>query len=365
MLRNHHIELTQIFLTKGIDVTSPRTTKQYRTKRAGQIAMAVMAFAIGALSAVQGHAQTNIVIATGSPTSVYHQIGTDLCAFINKKEKNHGIHCTAQTSKGSIDNAKKLREGAVQFAIVQSDVQFYSFKGYGPFKGIGPDPKIQSVFSLHQEPFTVVARKDAKIRSFGHLKGKRVDMGKLGSGQRTSMQLLMRINGWTKNDFAKITGLSPRLQSTAICANEIDAIMIMTGHPDADLKKTMATCPVILVHVTGAATDRLMKLLPYYQPMSIAGGTYPGSTLSTRTFGVNATLVTSSDTSDHVVKELMQAFFNNFTNFKFSHAAFAKLAPKDMAHIGLTAPKHPSAQLYFERAANLAKVMETPTPSAQ
>jgi TRAP-type uncharacterized transport system substrate-binding protein len=58
------------------------------------------------------------------------------------------------------------------------------------------------VFSVHPEPFTVVARKEANIRTFADFKGKRFNVGNPGSGTRASMEELLAAMGWTMGDFA-------------------------------------------------------------------------------------------------------------------------------------------------------------------
>jgi len=308
------------------------------------------------------NAKINITIGTGGASGVYYPTGVKLCELINNKQGRHGIHCTAESSAGSVANAQHIRAGTYDFGIVQSDVQFYAFKGYGPFKQNGPDPKLRAVISLHPEPFTLIARADAHIRSLDDLIGKRVNIGNPGSGQRTSMDLVMHAKGWTKDTFASTTELPSDAQSAALCAHEIDAMVMTVGHPNSEIKKTLTTCDAVLVSVDGPAIEQLIKKYPYYSQMVIPGRAYPGSSLSTRTFGVSATLVTSSDMPARVVKELLQALFNNFTDFKFSHPAFFTLVPADMKEKGLTAPLHKGSKDYFKRAADLSKLLKIKPP---
>ncbi|HEY9079609.1 TAXI family TRAP transporter solute-binding subunit [Magnetovibrio sp.] len=306
--------------------------------------------------------KVNITIGTGGTAGVYYPAGMSLCKFINKNEGRHGIHCTAQTTAGSVENAQKVRTGAFDFAIVQSDVQYYALKGYGPFKKKGPDTKLRSVLSLYPEPFTIIARTDSGIRVLDDLMGKRVNIGNPGSGQRTSMELVMHAKGWKKEAFASAMELTSDEQSAALCTNEIDAMVMTVGHPNPDIKKTLTTCNAILINVDGPVVEHLVKTYPYYSAMSIPGRAYPGSSLSTRTFGVTATLVASAKTPDRVVKELLQALFNNFTDFKFSHPAFFSLVPTEMNEKGLTAPMHTAAKDYFQRAADLTKLLNVKPP---
>lgn len=287
----------------------------------------------------------NITIGTGSATGVYYPVGQTICKFINLQEEKHGIHCSAVITSGSVDNINRLRAGTLDFAIAQSDVQFYAMKGYGPFKAQGAFTKLNTVLTLHPEYFTVIARADAGIRSFDDLKGKRVNIGPVGSGQRTDMDLLMHVKGWTMKDFALASELSPADQSAALCKGEVDAVLYTVGHPNASVKEATKMCDTVLVQVQGPAVKALTEKYPYFTPITIPGKMYSGTPLDTETFGVRATLVSTSDTPNKVVYQLVDSLFINFADFKSSHAALFDLEPtaKD-----LWAPLHPGAVLYYE-----------------
>ena len=66
------------------------------------------------------------------------------------------------------------------------------------------------------------------------------------------------------------------------------------------------------------------------------------------TFGVRATLVTSTNTSDDVVYHTVKAVFENFDRFKRLHPAFATLKEEEMIKEGLSVPLHDGAVRYYK-----------------
>lgn len=66
------------------------------------------------------------------------------------------------------------------------------------------------------------------------------------------------------------------------------------------------------------------------------------------TFGVYATLVTSSDVDPDVVYAVTKAVFDNFSRFKRLHPAFANLKEQDMIKNALSAPLHKGAVRYYK-----------------
>ena len=115
-----------------------------------------------------------------------------------------------------------------------------------------------AVFSIHPEPFTVVARADSGIKNFQDLKGKRVNVGNPGSGQRGTMEVVMGALGWTMDDFKLASELKSAEQSSALCDNKIDAMVYTVGHPNGSIKEATTSCDAVIVSVTGSQVDKLV-----------------------------------------------------------------------------------------------------------
>src|ERR671919_503021 len=205
----------------------------------------------------------------------------------------------------------------------------------------------RSVFSVHAGPVTVVARADSGIETFDDLKGRRVNVGNPGSGQRSSMEVLMDRKGWTMDDFALASELKSAEQSQALCDNKIDAMVFTVGHPSGSIQEATTTCETKLIPVTGAEVDQLVEQNPYYAKAVIPGGMYRGTDDDVETFGVKATFVTSADVPEDVVYEVTQAVFENFEDFKKLHPAFATLQQEEMVTEALSAPLHAGAEKYY------------------
>jgi uncharacterized protein len=295
------------------------------------------------------HAEQNFVtIGTGSVTGVYYPAGGAICRLVNKGRKDHNIRCSVEATGGSAENIDSIRSRDMDMGIVQSDIQYNAYLGQGDFKTIGPFNDLRAIFSIHPEPFTVLARADSGIKHFQDLQGKRVNIGNTGSGQRSNMEVLMTAWGWTKNDFSQVSELNASEQAKALCNNEIDAMVYTVGHPNGSIKEAAASCDTLLVDVTGEAVDRLIADHKYYRIVTIPGGLYRGNPQDTKTFGVGATFVTSKQTADITIYEVTKSVFENFTSFQKLHPAFRNLKKEEMVKDGLSAPLHDGAMKYFK-----------------
>jgi uncharacterized protein len=294
--------------------------------------------------------QTFISIGTGGVTGVYYPAGGAICRLVNRDRAEHGIRCGVESTGGSVFNVNAIRSGELEFGVAQSDIQYHAFNGTGQFADGGAFEGLRAVFSLHPEPFTVVARADAGISSFADLRGKRVNIGNPGSGQRATMDVVLEAMGWTVGDFAVASELPPAEQAAALCDNNVDAMVYTVGHPSGAIQEATTACDTVLVNVTGPEIEALISENPYYRVATIPGGMYRGTDEDVTTFGVGATFVTSADVSEEVVYRVTRAIFENLDQFKALHPALAALEAEQMVADGNSAPLHDGAQRYFEEA---------------
>ncbi|AUG55394.1 TAXI family TRAP transporter solute-binding subunit [Thalassospira marina] len=321
-------------------------------KKLVAIASAVVALAGVSMFSGQASAaeQKFITIGTGGVTGVYYPTGGAICRLVNKGRKDHGIRCSVESTGGSVYNVNTIRAGELDMGVAQSDIQYYAYNGTGKFEEQGPFKELRAVFSIHPEPFTVVARADSGIKTFDDLKGKRVNIGNPGSGQRDTMDVVMAAKGWSVDDFALASELKPAEQSQALCDNKIDAMIYTVGHPAGSIQEATTACDSVLVDVSGPEIDKLVADNPYYRIATIPGGMYRGNPDDVKTFGVGATFVSSTKTEDDIVYNVVKAVFENFDDFKKLHPAFANLKKEEMIKDGLSAPLHDGAVKYYKEA---------------
>ena len=168
-------------------------------RRGAQIAALSAALLFAGSATAQ---QKFVTIGTGGVTGVYYAAGGAICRLLNKDRKTHGIRCSVESTGGSAFNVNTIKEGELDFGMAQSDVQYNAFKGEESFKEGGAHTELRAVFSIHPEPFTVLAHPNAGVTKFEDFKGKRFNIGNPGSGTRLSMERLLSAMGWTLADFS-------------------------------------------------------------------------------------------------------------------------------------------------------------------
>ena len=309
--------------------------------QAGAIAAAIMG--AGAVNA-----QEFITIGTGSVTGVYYPTGGAICKLVNKGRKDHNIRCSVESTGGSIYNVNTMRAGELDFGIVQSDWQYHGYNGTSKFADQGPYKELRAVFSLHTEPFNIIARTDSGIENVADLAGKRVNIGNPGSGDRATMGVVMDAMGWTNDSFKLASELKGSERSQALCDNKIDAFVYVVGHPNGSIKEATTSCDAKLIPATGEAIEKIVSGNPYYAFSTVPAGMYRGTDKDVNSFGVAATMVTTTNVSDEIAYNVAKAVFLNFDTFKRPHPAFANLKKEDMVQAGLSIPLHLGAEKYYK-----------------
>ncbi|MDQ2695070.1 MAG: TAXI family TRAP transporter solute-binding subunit [Pseudomonadota bacterium] len=285
-----------------------------------------------------------ITIGTGGVKGVYYALGKWICRMVNEEVED--LACTAESTAGSLYNLNAIRAGNLDFGIVQSDAEYKAYKGIGGFQGQWPQQDLRAVFAAHDEPFTVVARRAANIRTFDDLQGKRVNIGNPGSGQRATMEVLMAARGWTRRSFRLVAELDSSEQGRALCEKRVDAIVFTAGHPNDAIHEAVF-CGGVLVNVAGPEVDRLVAENPYYEKAVIPGGTYRDNPDDIQTFSVKALFVTSAKVPDDIVYDVTKAVFENLIGLRRLRPVFARLTDEAMAQTGSGAPLHPGAVEYY------------------
>jgi hypothetical protein len=138
---------------------------------------------------------TFVTIGTGGITGVYYPTGGAIAKMVNAKRKEYGIRATVESTGGSVFNINAIMSGDLEFGVAQSDRQYQAVKGIADWQDKGPQKDLRAVFSIHAETVDLIASEDSGIKTIQDLKGKRVNIGNVGSGYRQNAIDALEANG--------------------------------------------------------------------------------------------------------------------------------------------------------------------------
>jgi len=294
--------------------------------------------------------ETQFTIGTAGVAGIYHQIGASVCRFLEKSPEGQDLDCRAISMGGSVHNLRALREGTLDLAVVQSDLQHHAYHGTSIFGSVGPNEELRALFSVVPESFTVIAGAHSDISTMEDLKGQRVNVGNPGSGQRVAMAALMQHLGWTMDDFESAMEITSALQAEQICLHKLDAAIYVVAHPNLSVREATASCDSILVPVAGPEIEEFIAANPHFVKTLIPADLYAANPSPVPSFGVIATVVATSATSPEVVYQVVKAVFENLEEMKTLLPVFANLNKEFMLSPHHAAPWHHGALRYFQEA---------------
>jgi TRAP transporter TAXI family solute receptor len=298
-----------------------------------------------AVSAPQAMAKQDILFGGASITGVYYQVALQLSNMMNKHAADKYNYIGRPTG-GSVFNINAIDRGAFDFAVAQSDRNWQGFNGAADWEG-KPVTGLRSVFSMHPETVLLVTRKDAGIKTVMDMKGKRINIGNPGSGQRGNAEDVLRIYGLDYNKDFSSEALQQAEASRALVDQKIDAFFFTVGNPSAAVEEPAQSVDLDIIDINSDGIKDFVVKHPYYIMTKIPAGTYKGVDRDVETYAVTATVISNESVSEEVVYDMVKTVFENLDELKASHAAFRNLNPKEMLQ-GLSAPLHPGAIKYYK-----------------
>lgn len=304
---------------------------------------------IGIVPTVAQGAMKFVTIGTGGVTGVYYPTGGAISKIINDKRDVYGIRATVEATGGSVFNVNAVMAGDLEFGIVQSDRQYQAINGLAEWDGKKQE-KLRAICALHPEALTLVAAVESGIQTVADLKGKVVNIGNPGSGQRqNSIDALTAVGIDYEKDLTA-EGLKAAEAPKMLQDGRIDAFFYTVGHPSGAIQEaTSGGRKVRFIAIEGPGLDEMIEKNPFYAKAYIPVSLYPqaDNTEDVLTFGVKATLMTNADVPEDIVYAITKELFDNLEAFKELHPAFGVLTKENMME-GLSALIHPGAMKYYK-----------------
>ncbi len=225
-----------------------------------------------------GLAAEKMGLVTGGEKGTYYQFGLDL----QKLAKQADITLAVYPSKGSIENVFAVyQRPGVQLGIVQSDVLAFISRLQTDPNLVKIAKKTRMVFPLYNEEVHVLGRRG--IADFEDLAGKRVAIGRDGSGTFLTARVLLQLSD------VKPAAMVPIDTDEALAelkAGRIDAMFYVAGYPVKLFKEGVTEADQLaLVPITSKS------ILELYPASEIPANIYTWQTTKVTTVAAKAVLV--------------------------------------------------------------------------
>ena len=304
-------------------------------------------FAFSAIAGCSAQSQ-RLLMVTGGTSGTYYAYGGVIASVLTEKMKN--VEITANTSGASAANARSLKSGEAELAILQNDVLDYAYRGIETMAEDEPMTTLRTIATLYPEVIQIVATKASGIASVTDLKGKRVSVGDGGSGTEANARQVCEAYGITYADFSKTEYLGFGDSATAMQNGTIDASFTTAGVPNPAIQELNSSTEIVIIPVNGAEADSLIAKYPFYSKYRIEDADYelPGAD----TVAILATIACTDKLNETTVYNFTKALFDNQPALADAHAKGKVLSAQNAVQ-GVSIPFHPGAEKYYKEVGAL------------
>jgi hypothetical protein len=289
----------------------------------------------------------SLIFGTGGTGGTYYPIGGALKGVFEASDLIDNVQVVS--TGASVQNINNISDGLNHIAIVMSDVAYDAVNGDNQFDG---EPvEIQALAGLYPNVVQIVATDDSGIESIADLEGKRVGVGKVGSGVEQSATKVIESAGMSYDDLAQVSHTGYADSVTSMSNGNLDAAFFTSGVPNSSITGLMQSTDITFVPVDGDVADKLLEQYPYYESYTMPAGAPERYDLAEEvdTVAIRNMLIVGSDMRDDVAAELTQRFHDYLTSDKVSVAAL-KQFDADTMDENLVAPVHPGAESVYQAA---------------
>lgn len=287
----------------------------------------------------------SVVFGTGGTSGTYYPIGGALKPIFEQSDLINGV--TVEATGASVKNINNIKDGLNHVAIVMSDVAYDAVNGVGKFETGKVD--VKGLAGMYPNVVQVVATKDSGITSIADLVGKRVGVGKVGSGVEQSANKTLEAAGLTYEDLEQVTHTGYADSVQAMKNGNLDAAFLTSGIPNSNVTDLQQTMDIVVVPIEGEVASALFEKYPFFETYVIPAGDEAKYNLENdvTTVSIKNLIVVSSELSEDVVYEMTKRFYDYLGTDAVSVGAL-KQFDRDAMGSNIVTPLHPGAEKFYQ-----------------
>jgi len=286
--------------------------------------------------------RTFLSIGTAPPGGAFFVVGGAIGQVLNENRGDSNWEVTAEATKGSQENIRRLLRGELDLALSNSAISYFATRG----EGWDQEYPVRTVMTLAPNIALFVTQEGSGIRTISDLRGKRVVLGPAGAGFHFFLRPLLEAHGVTYDDLTELNGT----QSGAVnlLADGSAAAAFLGGAvPTASITQASSSQDIFFVPFTDEAIEKVTSQYLFFRRGSIPAGTYRGQEEDFHGLDVGSMhLITSADQSEELIYELTKTIYENRDKVTQKHAAGRAINPGNVVRDSGT-EFHPGAVRYY------------------
>ncbi len=283
-------------------------------------------------------------IGTAPPGGAFFVVGGALAEVLNQNLDEGSWDVTAEATKGSQENIRRLQNGELDLALSNAAITYFAVRGTEGWDGAYD---LRTVMSLAPNIAMFLAPTGSGVREIADLKGKRVVVGVAGAGFEFFVKPLLAAHGVTYEDFTPL--YNTQSGSVDMLADGAASAAFLGGAvPTASITQATTSQEIHFVPYSDEAKEELVERYPFFRPASIPSGTYRGQDEDFLGLNVGSMhLITSAQMDEELIYRVTRTLYENRATVVERHAAGRAINPENVIHDTGT-DFHPGAIRYYK-----------------
>ncbi|BCR07049.1 C4-dicarboxylate ABC transporter substrate-binding protein [Desulfuromonas versatilis] len=258
-----------------------------------------------------------------------------------------GMRVSVERTGGSLANLKGVEQRSLDMAIVYAGDAYLAARGQLE-KHLPPTREVRALTRIYGATAHLVVLANSRIRSVHDLQRKRVAIGNPGSGAALAAERFFTALGLWGEVIPVYLGYS--MAAEELSRGRVEAVWEMVGFPSESLTELGRRARIRLLDVQAPAlAGGLYNAYPFYRPMVIPAGTYPGQQAEVASYQDSALWVANSHMDPELVATALEKLFSNegMEAMRRSHPSTRNL-DQALGLFGVEIPLHPGAERFWK-----------------
>lgn len=310
------------------------------------IALLILAL-IGAVAFAGGESekkdQHDLIFGTAGTSGTYYVVGAAMGASVNKNSEK--VNVIVQPTKGSMENLNLANAGDIQLGLSNSDGVYWASTGTGTYEKSGK-LNIKAVMNLYRSQGQMVALRSSGIKTYGDLKGKKVNLGPSGQTVVEASKAVLRAYGIDPEKDITPFFLAVDEGLSKLKDGEIDASFFMAAAPTAGVVNIASTTAIQLVDIDKHIIEQVSKEYPFYAVGVVPAGTYRGQNEDVYVTEMVTELFANADVPEDAIYEFVKQAIETQPQYVDAHVSIREITGEFAAQV--VTDLHPGALKYYK-----------------
>jgi TRAP transporter TAXI family solute receptor len=282
-------------------------------------------------------------VGTAPPGGAFFVVGGALSEVMNEFSGDNGWQVTAEATKGTQENIRRLSSGELDFALANSAISYFGVRGEA---GWEEPHAVRTVMTLAPNVALFITPRGSEVETMADLVGKRVVIGPAGAGFHFFVRPILEGHGVAYDSLEVLH--DTQAGAVGLLADGSAAAAFLGGAvPTASITQAASSQDIHFVPFDAESVAALVEQYPFFDRATIAAGTYRNQDVDFVGMNVGSMhFITGADHDEEMVYQVTRTIYENREAVVEKHPAGRAINPKVVVRDTGT-EFHPGAVRYY------------------